>query len=51
MSWIKQSKIKKGDRTTIRAGVPRITTPAGAVKTVKVPWTRLNEGFTLLIET
>jgi transposase len=37
-------------RTTIRARVPRITTPSGAVKTVEVPWARPNGGFTLLME-
>jgi transposase len=37
-------------RTTIRARVPRITTPAGAVKTVEVPWAKPNGGFTLLME-
>lgn len=37
-------------RTTIRARVPRITTPSGAVKTVEVPSARPNGGFTLLME-
>ncbi|MEX1044508.1 MAG: ISL3 family transposase [Chthoniobacterales bacterium] len=37
-------------RTTIRARVPRMKTPAGAVKTVEVPWARPNGGFTLLME-
>lgn len=37
-------------RTTIRARVPRVTTPSGAVKTVEVPWARPNGGFTLLME-
>lgn len=37
-------------RTTIRARVPRITTPSGAVKTAEVPWARPNGGFTLLME-
>jgi len=37
-------------RTTIRARVPRISTPSGAVKTVEVPWARPNGGFTLLME-
>jgi hypothetical protein len=37
-------------RTAIRARVPRITTPSGAVKTVEVPWARPNGGFTLLLE-
>jgi len=37
-------------RTTIRARVPRMTTPSGAVKTVEVPWAKPNGGFTLLME-
>jgi len=37
-------------RTTIRARVPRMSTPSGAVKTVEVPWARPNGGFTLLME-
>ena len=37
-------------RTTIRARVPRIKTPSGAVKTVEVPWAKLHGGFTLLME-
>ena len=37
-------------RTTIRARVPRITTPDGTVKTVEVPWAKPNGGFTLLME-
>lgn len=37
-------------RTTIRARVPRIKTPAGAVKTLEVPWAKPNGGFTLLME-
>lgn len=37
-------------RTTIRARVPRITTPSGAVTTVEVPWAKPNGGFTLLME-
>jgi len=37
-------------RTTIRARVPRIKTPSGAVKTVEVPWANPQSGFTLLME-
>jgi transposase len=37
-------------RTTIRARVPRIKTPSGAVRTVEVPWAKLHGGFTLLME-
>ena len=37
-------------KTTIRARVPRINTPAGAVTTVEVPWAKPNGGFTLLME-
>lgn len=37
-------------RTTIRARVPRIKTPTGAVKTVEIPWAKPNGGFTLLME-
>jgi transposase len=37
-------------RTTIRARVPRIRTPSGAVTTVEVPWAKPNGGFTLLME-
>ena len=37
-------------RTTIRARVPRVTTPSGAVKTVEVPSARAYGGFTLLME-
>ena len=37
-------------RTTIRARVPRIKTPSGAVKTVEVPWAKPHGGFTLLME-
>jgi transposase len=37
-------------RTTIRARVPRMKTPSGAVKTVEVPWAKPNSGFTLLME-
>lgn len=37
-------------RTTIRARVPRIKTPSGAVTTVEVPWAKPNGGFTLLME-
>jgi transposase len=37
-------------RTTIRARVPRLKTPSGAVKTVEVPWAKPNGGFTLLME-
>jgi transposase len=37
-------------KTTIRARVPRIITPAGAVTTVEVPWAKPNGGFTLLME-
>ena len=37
-------------RTSIRARVPRIKTPSGAVKTVEVPWARPHGGFTLLME-
>jgi transposase len=37
-------------RTTIRARVPRIKTPAGKVKTAAVPWAKPNSGFTLLME-
>lgn len=37
-------------RTTIRARVPRIKTPAGNVKNAAVPWARPNGGFTLLME-
>lgn len=36
--------------TTIRARVPRISTPAGGVKTVEVPWAKPGGGFTLLME-
>lgn len=37
-------------RTTIRARVPRIKTPSGAVKNASVPWARPHSGFTLLME-
>lgn len=37
-------------RTTIRARVPRIKTPAGNVRNAEVPWARPNGGFTLLME-
>lgn len=37
-------------RTTIRARVPRVTTPSGVVTTVEVPWARPHGGFTLLME-
>lgn len=37
-------------RTTIRARVPRIKTPSGAVATVEVPWAKPHGGFTLLME-
>ena len=37
-------------KTTIRARVPRIKTPSGAVTTVEVPWAKPNGGFTLLME-
>ncbi len=37
-------------KTTLRARVPRIKTPSGAVKTVEVPWAKPHGGFTLLME-
>ena len=37
-------------RTSIRARVPRIKTPAGAVMTVEVPWAMPHGGLTLLME-
>jgi transposase len=36
--------------TTLRARVPRIRTPDGAVKNVALPWARPGSGFTLLME-
>ena len=36
--------------TTLRARVPRIKTPTGAVKNVALPWARPSSGFTLLME-
>jgi len=37
-------------RTLLEARVPRIKTPEGKVKTVKVPWAEPHSGFTLLME-
>jgi transposase len=36
--------------TTLRARVPRIKTPGGAVKNAALPWARASSGFTLLME-
>jgi len=36
--------------TTLRARVPRIKTPDGAIKNVALPWARPHSGFTLLME-
>ena len=37
-------------KTVLRARVPRVKTSEGKAKTVKVPWSRPNSGFTLLME-
>ena len=37
-------------RTTLRARVPRIKTPAGKVRNAELPWARPQSGFTLLME-
>ena len=37
-------------KTVLRARVPRIRTPSGAVKNAELPWAKPQSGFTLLME-